>query len=135
MFVEVAATHPALRDTSSTLTRKSEAETYYERIELGRKVDAAISEKRAQEAAAFHDLIEPLCTRMTLRDNDADTTVTHLAALVRRDALAAFEAALEVFSQENEGRMTVKLVAPVPAYNFVALKLDISGINGAKLVA
>jgi len=135
MFAEVAAAHPALRATSSALTRKSEAETYYERIELGRKVDAAISEKRIAEAAAFHDLIAPLATRMTLRDTETDTTVTHLAALVERARLADFEAALERYGAENEGRLTVKLVVPVPAYNFVALKLDWAGAAPVKRVA
>lgn len=135
MFDEVAADHPALQATSSQLTRKGEAETYYERIELGRKVDAAINDKRAQEADIFHALIEPLAARMAMRDRDTDTTVTNIAALVRREGLADFEAALERFSNENEGRLTVKLVAPAPAYNFTSLKLDLGGSGSSRMVA
>lgn len=123
-YREALEADPALRALRDRLARRPSAETYYERIELGRRVEAALGARRAAESAAILAALTPLAEREeTLRTLD-DSMVLNRAFLVRREFEPAFDTAMAELAERHAGRLEFRYVGPVPAYNFVSLRAD-----------
>jgi hypothetical protein len=124
VFEDIVATDPALRALRDRLQRRSAAETYYERIELGRAVEAALAQHRAAEAATILGVLGPLAERVAELKTLDDQMILNRAFLVRREAERAFDAAIDRLGTMFEGRMVFRYVGPVPPYNFVAVRTE-----------
>nr|WP_274607362.1 GvpL/GvpF family gas vesicle protein [Paracraurococcus ruber] len=122
---EILDRDPALRAMRDRLrTARPNADTYHERIELGRRVEAALNARREAEAAAILAELAPLAERSaTLRLLD-DGMVLNRAFLVRRAEEPRFDAAMQRLADRHGERMDFRYVGPVPAYNFVSLRAD-----------
>jgi hypothetical protein len=113
-----------LRLMRDRLQTRPAGETYYERIELGRRVEAALAERRAVETAAIMAELLPLAEREAeLRAHDEDM-VLNRAFLVPRSMEAAFDAAVARVAERFAERLEFRYVGPVPPFNFVALRAD-----------
>jgi hypothetical protein len=124
VYNEVVERDQALRQLRDRLRSRAASETYYERIELGRRVEAAVAELRTSESTAILAELLPLAEReaeLHLADEDM---VLSRAFLVRRDAESAFDAALARLADRFADRMEFRYVGPVPPFNFVSLKAD-----------
>lgn len=120
-IVEGDAELRALRDRLKT---RPAQETYYERIELGRRVEAALARRREADGAAIAAALAPLAEReVELRSVEEDMILSR-AFLVRREAEAQFDAGMEALAERFGERVTFKYVGPVPPYNFVTLRAD-----------
>ena len=122
VFTDIVERDSGLRQLRDRLRTRPAAESYYERIELGRRVEAALAQRRDSEAAAILDDLLPLAERAAeLRLHD-DDMVLNRAFLVRRDVEPRFDAALQGLADRFADRMEFRYVGPVPPFNFVTLQ-------------
>jgi len=123
-FRDILAADAGLRALRDRLQNRPATQTYHERIELGRKVEAAITALRATDAAALVARLDTLAERaLTLKPVD-DSMVMNRAFLVRRAGEPAFDAAMRALGDDQDGRMGFRYIGPVPPYNFVTLRAD-----------
>jgi hypothetical protein len=121
VFNDIVERDHALRQMRDKLQTRPAGETYYERIELGRRVEAALAERRAAEAAAIIAELAPLAERAAdLRTHDEDM-ILNRAFLVPRTAETAFDEAVARIAERYGERMDFRYVGPVPPFNFVTL--------------
>jgi hypothetical protein len=124
VYEEILAGNAALRELRDRLRGRPAGETYYERVELGRRVEAALAERRAAETAAILADLARLAEReLPLRAVEEDMILNH-AFLVRRDQEARFDAQVQSLADRCGGRISLRYVGPVPPYNFVRLRAD-----------
>jgi hypothetical protein len=124
VYEEILAGNAELRALRDRLRQRPAGETYYERVELGRRVEAALAERRAAETAAIVAGLSPLAEReLTLRTVEEDMILNH-AFLVRRDREAQFDARMQALADRCGARVSLRYVGPVPPYNFVRLRTD-----------
>jgi len=124
VFNDIVERDHTLRQMRDRLQTRPAAETYYERIELGRRVEAALADRRTSETAAIMAELLPLAEREAeLRAHD-DDMVLNRAFLVPRAAEAAFDAAVARIAERFADRLEFRYVGPVPAFNFVSLRAD-----------
>jgi hypothetical protein len=121
-FREILAADPRLRALRDRLQARAAAETYYERIELGRRVEAAMLERRAAETAMLLAALSPLADREVELKVLDDGMVLNRAFLVRRADEAAFDAAMAALAEAHAARLEFRYVGPVPPYNFVTVR-------------
>lgn len=122
VYNEIVEGNPLLRKLRDRLRIRPAAETYYERIELGRRVEAALAERRASETAALIASLDKLHERAAeLRPADDDMIFNH-AFLVRREMEADFDDAVSRLAERHSERVAFRYVGPVPPFNFVALQ-------------
>jgi hypothetical protein len=122
VFAEIVASDSELSRMRDRLRSRPASETYYERVELGRRVEAALAERRATEAAAIVAVLSPLAEREAeLRALDEDM-ILNRAFLVRRENEALFDARMESVAERYAERVSFRYVGPVPPYNFVRLQ-------------
>lgn len=98
---------------------KPAAATHFERIRLGELIAAAVDARRSADAGAILDTLRPHADAYVPGDPLHEHMVVNSAFLVRRDSLAAFDAAVERVSAERAERMHFKLTGPLPPFSFV----------------
>jgi Gas vesicle synthesis protein GvpL/GvpF len=125
LISEVVRETPKLARFADQIRRKSEAEAYYDRIELGRMTDEALKAKRDREALAILDRLARHAVRKVSHPPGEDMVVLNAALLLDRAMERAFMNEIEAVERENGERLRIKVVAPAPAYNFANLKLNV----------
>lgn len=123
-YREILEADPALRHLRDRLQTRPASQTYYERIELGRRVEAALADRRDAESAAILAELEPLAERVAVLKNLDDTMLLHRAFLVRRENEPRFDSAMALLAERFAARLDFRYVGPIPAYNFVTLRAD-----------
>jgi hypothetical protein len=121
LFADIVERDPALRQLRNMLRARPQGETYYERIELGRRVEVAIAQRRTDEAALIMAELAPLAEREADMKTHDDDMILNRAFLVPRAAEAAFDAAVARIAERFAGRVEFRYVGPVPPFNFVSL--------------
>jgi hypothetical protein len=123
VFSEIVAADAELCRLRDRLRSRPSSETYYERVELGRRVEAALIGRRARETAEIIAELSPLAEKEAeLRTLDEDM-ILNRAFLVRRENEAAFDERIQAVAERCADRVNFRYVGPVPPYNFVSLQV------------
>lgn len=121
---ELVASEPDLKRTYEALAARDPNESHFARVELGRRVEAALGEKRVGEQKRYADRLCRFARRWEARPIDDEVTVLKMDFLIAREIEPELNAAIEALEAENPDRLAIKLVGPSPAYSFVDLRLD-----------
>lgn len=124
IFREIVAETPELRQRSAALRQRPPAETYYERIELGRLVSQRVAARKQTLATTIAARFGGFARKAILHPTPDDMCVFDAAYLVARASEPALFAELERFEKDMQGRFLIRYVAPTPPYNFVSMRLD-----------
>jgi hypothetical protein len=131
IYADIVDRDHGLRQLRDILRTRPAGETYYERIELGRRVEAALAQRRAGEARDILDVLLPLADRdAALRLTDDDMICNH-AFLIRRTREAAFDAAMEKLAAAHGTRIVFRYIGPLPPFNFVTIQAGWSDVQTA----
>jgi hypothetical protein len=129
VYPEIIAADAELCRLRDRLRTRPATETYYERVELGRRVEAALASRRERETAAIVAELMPLAERhVELSTLDEDMILSR-AFLVRREQEAQFDAHIHSVAERCADRISFRYVGPVPPYNFV--RLQVGWLTGA----
>ncbi len=122
IFREIVETNADLRRLADQIKTRPATETYYDRIELGRQVEAVVKTKREAESQSLAALLGAIATKSKIHDSTADMVVLDAAFLVEVSREKELFAVLEDAERKNPDRFAFKYLSPVPPYNFVSLK-------------
>jgi hypothetical protein len=125
MFAGVVEDDPALRAARDQLAGRPAAQTYYERIELGRRIEATLAARRAAATRAILAALSPLAERTVELKLLDDAMILNAAFLVPQAAEPHFDAAMEALGAQFGDRVLFRYVGPIPPYNFVSLRADL----------
>jgi hypothetical protein len=118
---EVIAEHGAIAKLREEIQGKPEEATYYQRIELGELVAAALDEKRAAAAPAIVDRLAPLAFDVRVGEPVHERMAVNASFLVERDRLGEFDREVDRIGAEQAGRIQLKYTGPLPPHSFVEL--------------
>ncbi len=125
LIAEVVRETPKLAKLAEQMRKKTEAEGYYDRIDLGRMTDEALKAKRDKEAASILNRLATHAVRKVALPPGEDMVMLNAALLLDRSQERAFINEVEAIERENGDRLRIKVVSPVPAYNFANLTLNV----------
>ncbi|TDC58827.1 GvpL/GvpF family gas vesicle protein [Actinomadura sp. GC306] len=119
---EIMAADPDIAELSQRL-REVPADAadavYYDRVRLGELIAQTMERMRESDGQALLDgaagAAEAAVTKTPAREED----VLDASFLVRADRRAEFEQAVEELSREHGERIKVRLIGPLPPYDFV----------------
>ncbi len=124
MWREVAAEHPQLAVSGRALMSRGEQQTYYDRIELGRAISAALDEKREAARRRLLEIVTPFAVQVKELPPVDDAMFAHFALLVEKTSEPALYQTVVALERSQSSGLTFRYVAPIPLYNFVTVTLD-----------
>jgi hypothetical protein len=122
VFAEIVAGDSELCRLRDRLRSRPASETYYERVDLGRRVEEAVAARRQAETDAINAELAPLVERDVALRILEDDMIFNRAFLVKRENEALFDQLLAAIAARCADRMTFRYVGPVPPYNFIKLQ-------------
>jgi hypothetical protein len=125
IMAEIVASDPGIGARSEAIRERPPDATYYERIELGQSVAAAIGRAREQDAAAILDELEPLAVAVDIGEPAHEHMAAQISFLIEERKLADFDRAVDRLARRNAGRLHFKSTGPLPAYSFVHLPTEV----------
>jgi hypothetical protein len=118
---EVLAEDREIAGLRQAIQGKPEDATYYQRIELGERVAAALEEKRDAAAPPIVDRLAPLAVDVRVGEPVHERMAVNASFLVERDRLPEFDRAVDRIGAEQAGRIQLKYTGPLPPHSFVEL--------------
>jgi hypothetical protein len=120
VLAEVVTADPEIQRLRDLTRDLPEEAAYAERVRLGELVAAAMEEKRQLEAEALLDSVLPLTAAYSLRPGSGGLEhVLDVALLVDNARRNDLEWHLEGLAEAVHERIRLRLVGPVPPYDFV----------------
>ncbi|WP_433338641.1 GvpL/GvpF family gas vesicle protein [Spirillospora sp. CA-294931] len=116
---EVLSAEPQIADLNRALRDLPEDATHYERIRLGELIAQALRARRDQDAQAVMEVLEPAAEAVVRRPPAREEDVLDAAFLVRADRREAFADLVAGLARDHDGRVRLRLVGPLPPYDFV----------------
>jgi hypothetical protein len=99
--------------------RSATRQSMSDQLRLGEVIVAALADLRVDDAATVQDTLAPQAVDVRLHETTAPDDVLHAAFLVERATEARFEQAVEDLGRRLAGRIRLRLVGPLAAYDFV----------------
>jgi hypothetical protein len=124
VFAKLLEEDPELRLLRNTLASRNEAETRYERIQLGQMVEQALAARRAQDAKQVIEILRPLAVETRENPTQGDMMVSNAAFLVDKRRESVFDARVQSLDEEYGGLLDFRYVGPLPPFNFVTLVVN-----------
>ncbi len=111
------------------ILNNQQSSTYFARMQLGRLVERALSEKSAEYVREVYDRLRDSAIASRPNKLIGDKMILNAAFLVERENAPTFDRQVQEIAQRFEGKLTFRYTGPWPPYNFVniRLKLEQSG--------
>jgi gas vesicle protein GvpL/GvpF len=89
------------------------------RIQLGEMINEAVAAKREKDTRSLGEAMNGHCVASVVRDPTHELDAVHVAFLVDSDEESDMEAVLEDLAGTWDGRIEMRLLGPMAAYDFV----------------
>ncbi|MBI4533992.1 MAG: GvpL/GvpF family gas vesicle protein [Candidatus Melainabacteria bacterium] len=122
---QIIADDAQIRDLRDKVAGQSPESSYYQRINLGRLVEAALSAKRDYLKTQLLEALLPLATDHRENKLLTENMVLNAAFLVPVNNEEKFDEALNVFEGKYQDLLTFKYTAVAPPYNFVNIAIQL----------
>jgi hypothetical protein len=105
--------------------------TYFARMQLGRLVEQAMSEKSDAYVREVYDHLRDCAIASRHNKPIGDKMILNAAFLVERSSAAAFDQKVQEIAQRYEGKLRFLYTGPWPPYNFVNIRLKLERAGAA----
>lgn len=92
---------------------------YYDRVRLGEMIARALEQRREHDGQVLLEALAPAAEAMVRKPPAREEDVLDVAFLIGRDRLADFQRAVEEIGAAHADRVTLRLIGPLPPYDFV----------------
>ncbi|MEV4255937.1 GvpL/GvpF family gas vesicle protein [Spirillospora sp. NPDC049652] len=119
---EVLTDEPEIAELSARLRSVPEEAAdavHFDRVRLGEMIVQALHARRAQDGERLLAAIAPYAQAVVAHDPVRDEDVIDASLLVTEDKREEFEKAVESLSEEHGQRIRLRMVGPLPPYDFV----------------
>jgi hypothetical protein len=99
--------------------------TYFARMQLGRLVEQAMSDKSDAYIRAIYDHLRGCAVASRHNKTIGDKMILNAAFLVERDRVPDFDQSVEELAQIYQGQLRFNPTGPWPPYNFVNIRLKL----------
>ena len=121
ILAEIVRDNPRIARLREATRAGSEASTYPLRVELGERTAAELQERTRRDRHAILGLLRPLALDLQVDEEPIEHQVLRASFLVEREAVAAFDRAMNELAEEQAKRMHFKYLGPLAPHSFVSL--------------
>jgi hypothetical protein len=122
---EVETQNEEIRRLKEEILSNRLASTYFARMQLGRLVEQAMSERSDAYVREIYDHLRNSAIASRHNRTIGDKMILNAAFLVERDSAEQFDERVHEIAQQYEGRLRFNYSGPWPPYNFVNIRLKL----------
>lgn len=124
VYKEILEKNDAIKVAKEKAGALPPGKSYYQRMEIGRMVEAALQrEKEFYKDDALKTLL-PLCEQTRINNTYGELMVMNAAFLVAREKEAEFDREIQRLAERYDEKVRFKYVGTLPPFNFVNLVIN-----------
>ena len=127
IFKEIVSENRHIALYKKEIEKKPVNQTYQDRIKIGQLVARALYEKKEKEMYSIVTVLKRNCVKYVPQKIAGESMIFNGAFLIRKANLTRFESTLYKLGDKLNSRVNFTYTGPLPAYNFIDLKLKIKG--------
>jgi Gas vesicle synthesis protein GvpL/GvpF len=116
---EVLEEEPEARRLRESIAELPEDASYYDRVRLGEIIVQALDRKREVDTDTAIDRLAPFAVDAVARRPAGEDAAVDVVLLVKDDDRSRFEQAVDELGEQWSGRVRLRVLGPLPAYDFV----------------
>lgn len=125
LIEDVANASSEIQKLRAGIAGRPAAETYYERIQIGSRIQQELAVRRQAYQDSILAALSPLAAATRINDTLGDAMLLNAALLIPAARETAYDAALEQMQAGYPEHLQFRNVSRVPPYNFVDLEVNI----------
>ena len=125
VLAEIERDHEHIRRLKEEIVSNAQGSTYFARMQLGRMVDQALSEKSDAFVRDIYDHLRDAAIASRPGKTIGDKMIMNASFLVERDKIPTFDEKVAELGQRYEGKLTFRYTGPWPPYSFVTIRLQL----------
>ena len=131
VLVEVEHESEEIRRLKEEIVSNRLASTYFARMQLGRLVERAMSDKADAYVREIYDRLRDCAVASRHNKPIGDRMILNAAFLVERDKAANFDQKVQELADRYEGQLRFHPTGPWLPYNFVNIRLKLERAGAA----
>jgi hypothetical protein len=116
---EVLEQYPEIRAVQELIAELPPEQAYHQRLRLGEMIVGALEDKQQRDGADLLGVLTPYAVDVVAKEPGQADGVVDAAFLVADERRDEFDAAVEECGRQLAGRVRLRLLGPVPAYDFM----------------
>jgi hypothetical protein len=121
LMADIVRSDGEIAQLREALAGQPEDATYYERIQLGEMVAAAVERERERDTEVIIESLAPLALATEVGPVEHERVVASVSFLVDSEQMGEFDEAVNELGRVLHERIRFKYTGPLPAYSFVEL--------------
>ncbi|HZI20372.1 MAG TPA: GvpL/GvpF family gas vesicle protein [Pyrinomonadaceae bacterium] len=131
VIAEIERESEEVRNLKEQITSRAAGSTYFARMQLGRLVEQALSEKSEGYVREIYAGLREAAVASRANKPIGDKMIMNVAFLVERDREAEFDARVKEIAARYDGKLSFRYTGPWPPYNFVHIRLKLERGEGS----
>ena len=131
VIAEIEEESEEIRNLKEQITSRSQGSTYFARMQLGRLIENALTEKADAYVHEVYAVLRDTAVASRANKPIGDRMIMNAAFLVERDGEQEFDSKVKEIAAKYEGKLSFKYTGPWPPYNFVHIRLKLERGEGA----
>jgi len=124
IYKDILERYEDIRILKEKIALLSPERTYYQRMEIGRMVEASLQNEREICKKEILDSLIPLAEDNKINNTYGELMILSAAFLVNRDKEVEFDRKVEEFNTKYGDKIKFKYVGTIPPFNFVNLVIE-----------
>ena len=124
IYKEISENYEDIKKLKKALLTEPPAKTYYLRVEVGRKVEAALQEEKDIIKEEIVNLLSPLAVDSKVNTSYGELMIVSAAFLVENAKEAEFDRNVQAIADKYDNKIKFKYVGILPPFNFVNLVIE-----------
>jgi len=124
IYRDILEKYGEIKTLKEAIVSKSPEKTRYQRMEIGKMVEAALEREKEICKKAILDALRPLAEDVKINNAYGERMVINAAFLVKEDKEPEFDQAVQELDVKYADLIKFKYVGTVPPFNFVNLAIE-----------
>jgi len=127
IYKEILEKYEDIKKLKDTIASKSVEQAHYQRMEIGKKVEAALEKEKELCKEDILEALSPLAVEVKTNNTYGERMIINAAFLIDGDKEAEFDQKVQELADKYGDKMKFKYVGTLPPFNFINLTINVGG--------
>jgi len=125
IYKEILEKYEDIKKLKEAIAPKSPELTYYQRMQVGRMVEAALQKEKESYKEDILNTLSPLALEVKTNNTYGERMIINVAFLVEKQKEADFDQKVQELAEKYGDKMKFKYVGTLPPFNFINLIINV----------